>query len=146
MNLHFTLLIADARKSVREFLAREMSHDGYRVLTAKNGREIILHLKNDPSIDLLIIDPSLPDVNDWAILDDIGRHAPARPVIIHTFISEYAKHTITTGAYIFVEKRGNSVDSLKKTAEKLLKRSPSAKGKPFRRGENHERRGTTILS
>ena len=54
-NLH-TLLIADPRKYVREFLQREMSQNGYRVLTAKTGKEIMMYLNTEPSIDLIIVD------------------------------------------------------------------------------------------
>lgn len=102
-----------------------MSQGGYKVLTAKDGKEITLHLKSEPSIDLLIIDPNLPDVNDWSILNVIEQQAPAMPVIIHTYISDYAKHTIRLGSFAFVEKRGNSIDSLKKVAAEVLKKTDS---------------------
>lgn len=127
LNSYHTLLIADQRRNVREFLQREMSQSGYRVLTAKNGQEITFHLKSEPAIDLLIIDPNLPDVNDWAIFNTIEHQAPAMPVIVHTYVSDYTKHTITLGSFIFVEKRGNSIDSLKKIAAEVLDKSDSEK-------------------
>ena len=123
-NLH-TLLIADPRKYVREFLQREMSQNGYRVLTAKTGKEIMMYLNTEPSIDLIIVDPELPDVNDWAILHTVKNQAPAMPLIVHTFISDYTKHTITPETAIFVEKRGNSINSLKKVVAEVLPRTKS---------------------
>jgi len=123
-NLH-TLLIADPRRNVREFLQREMSQNGYRVLTAKTGKEIMVCINSDPSVDLLIVDPELPDVNDWAILHTVKHQAPAMPVIVHTFISDYTKHTITPETIIFVEKRGNSINSLKKIVAELLNKTKS---------------------
>ena len=120
-----TLLIADPRKNVREFLQREMSQNGYRVLTAKTGKEIMARISSYPPVDLLIVDPELPDVNDWDILNAVKRQAPAMPVIVHTFISDYTKHTITPESIIFVEKRGNSINSLKKIVADLLGKTQS---------------------
>jgi DNA-binding NtrC family response regulator len=115
------LLIADPKKNVREFLKREMHQNGYRVLTAKTGKEIMAVLKNDPSIELLIIDPNLPDVTDWSIFTLIENHTPRLPVIIHTYIQDYAEHVLTHGSVHFIEKRGNSVSSLRKIIEKVLR-------------------------
>ena len=118
-------MIADPRKNVREFLQREMSQNGYRVLTAKTGKEIMMCLNNDLSIDLLIVDPELPDINDWSILHSVKLQAPAMPVILHTFLSDYTKHKLTPETVIFVEKRGNSINSLKKIVAKILHKTKS---------------------
>jgi len=97
-----------------------MSRIGYRVLTSRNGKETLQAIKGDPFPELIIIDPNFPDVDDWNILHNIEHLAPAIPVIVHTYISDYSKHTMALGSLIFVEKRGNSIDSLKKIATEVL--------------------------
>ena len=59
MKENFTLLIADRNRNIREFLQRELITDGYRVLLACDGRQVLKIIDNEAP-DLLIIDLDIP--------------------------------------------------------------------------------------
>lgn len=118
----FTILIADRNPHVREFLKREMISEGYRVRLAKDGREVLACVYHHDPLDLLILDPDLPDSSGPAILEKIGDRIPSIPVVVHTFLSDYAGYQTSPGTIAFVEKKGNSVEHLKKVVfEALIK-------------------------
>ena len=121
-----TVLIADRNPHVREFLRRELLNEGYRVLTAKNGREVLKQVYKPAPLDALVLDLDLPDTNGSDLLDILQDRIPSLPLVLHAFAPEDgSREDAFTKADAFVEKRGNSVDRLKKVLRELL----SSKGK-----------------
>jgi len=122
----FTILIADRNRNVREFLRREMMAEGYEVRLAKNGQEVLRWVYGPEPLDLVILDLDLPDSadsNETAILEKIEDRIPTLPVVVHTFLSDYAHHPALLSTTAFVEKKGNSVERLKKVVSGLLRKS-----------------------
>ncbi len=74
---------------------------------------------HDP-LDLIILDPDLPDSDESKILEDVLDRIPAVPVIVHTHLSEHQIDSKATNNVIFVEKRGISVERLKKVVFEAL--------------------------
>ena len=109
----FTILVADRNPHIREFLRRELISAGYRVQLAKDGREVLRMTRVDDSPDLLILDLEIPHVNGLQILEQLQDRGPMLPVVIHTFLTEYANHPAVQKAAAFVEKTGNNIDKLK---------------------------------
>jgi CheY-like chemotaxis protein len=66
------ILVADDDDAIRELWTRVLTHAGYRVLTAANGREA-LDLMRAVVPDLLILDLRMPEMNGSALLDALGR-------------------------------------------------------------------------
>jgi DNA-binding NtrC family response regulator len=66
------------------------------VLQAENGRDA-LGILTDPTlaIDVVVLDYRLPDSNDLALLAQIRRLAPGRPVIL---MSAFGSRDIAEGA------------------------------------------------
>ncbi len=127
-----TVLIADRNPHVREFLRRELLNEGYRVLTAKNGREVLKQVYRPGPLDALVLDLDLPDTNGTDLLDMLQDRIPSLPLVLHTFApADGSREDAFTKADAFVEKRGNSVDRLKKVLRELLsageKRGPDTK-------------------
>ena len=110
----FTILIADRNPHVREFLKREMMADGYRVRLAENGRQLLKLVYHHDHLDLLIVDPDLPDIDVSSLLTKLQNRIPSLPVVVHTFLSDYSDHLDVLQAFPFVEKRGSSIERLKK--------------------------------
>ena len=131
----YIILIADRNPHVREFLKREMSAEGYRVRLAENGREVLKRSYDPEPLDLLILDPDLPDVDATALIARLADRIPALPMVIHTFISDYHRPAVSAGEIAFVEKGGSSVESLKQIVERLLFRAYSAKEVPVEQNE-----------
>ena len=124
MKREFTILIADRNRNVRNYLQREMASAGYRVHLAGNAREVIKWTFHHDPLDLIILDPDLPDSNGSRILEDVLDRIPAVPVIVHTHLSEYKRDSNVMRKVVFVEKRGISVERLKQVVhEALLERS-----------------------
>ena len=128
MGKKFTILIADRNPRVREFLRREMMAEGYHVRLAKNGREVLKWAYHHEPVDLLILDPDLPDSGETAIVKKIEDRIPLLPVVIHTFASDCANNLALSGTVAFVEKNGSSIEGLKKTVFELLRKPPISAG------------------
>jgi len=119
----FTILIADRNPHVRQFLGRELTAEGYRVELAKDGREVMkmLDLKKPP--DLLILDLEVPHVSGLEILRELQhRREPRLPVVVHTFLTDYANHPVVQKAAAFVEKTGNNIDNFKAVIMDVLRK------------------------
>ena len=120
MGRHFTILISDRNRHVRELLKREMVAEGYRVRLAKNGREVMEWVYHHEAVDLVVLDLDLPDTSEMAILQKLEDRIPTLPVIIHAFLSDYANHPDILNVAALVGKEGNSIERLKKVVAEIL--------------------------
>ncbi len=128
MTDQFTILIAERNPHVRNFLQRELAAEGYRVDLASNGREVLRMLDTNKAPDLLILDLEIPHVSGVEILKQLQDREPSLPVVVHTFITNYADYPAVQKAAAFVEKTGNNIDKLKAVILDVL-----AKAYPRRR-------------
>jgi DNA-binding NtrC family response regulator len=114
------ILIADRNPHIREFLQRELTAEGYRVCLAENGRQVLQWAGHGDLIDLLILDPDLPDMNEAVLLKELQERTPVLPIILHTWIADYDPGAAFLKGTHFVQKNGSSVESLKHAAIDLL--------------------------
>ncbi|MFH1488949.1 MAG: response regulator [Pseudomonadota bacterium] len=119
----YTILIADRHRHVREFLRRELAPEGYHIILAKNGLEVIDYVYSMENLDLIILDLDQPDVNELNLLKKLNNRIPNIPVVIHSHFSDCAYPPSLLSAAELVEKDGQSVDRLKKVVSRLLKES-----------------------
>lgn len=117
----FQILIADRNRHVREFLRRELISEGYRVRVAKDDREL-LSIVDGEAPDLLILDLEIPYGGGLAVLQRLRKRNPPLPVVIHSFLTEYASDPDVQGQASFVEKMANT-DVLKAAISDILKKS-----------------------
>lgn len=130
MKEEFTILIADRNPHVRKLLEREIIVEGYRVRLAKNARDVLEWVYHYEPLDLLILDPDLPDAEDTLMLKKLNNRIPALPVIVHSYLTDYAGHSAVLKTAVFVEKRGSSIEYLKKVISDILKKSRAQKVNP----------------
>lgn len=114
MNTLKYILIADRNPHVRKFLKRELESEGYRVRLAESGVELLKWAFHPDPLDLVILDPDLPDTGAQQLMEKLKDRLPPLTVVIHAFLSDYAAAPDTLNADAFVEKGGNSVESLKR--------------------------------
>jgi len=126
---NFTLLIADRNPHVRMFLQREMTAAGYRVRLADNGHEVLKWAFQGEPLDLIILDPDLPDADEAHVFEHLLGRIPVLPVVVHTYPSEYRNDSKGMNDVIFVEKRGSSVERLKQVVRETLIDSHSRRQK-----------------
>lgn len=123
MDNTFTILIADRNSHVRNYLKREMRAAGYHVRLAENGREVLKYSYDPEPLDLLILDPDLPDVDAKTLFARLVDRIPALPMVIHTFLSDFNSPETCNEDIVFVEKHGSSIENLKQIVMDLLTRS-----------------------
>jgi DNA-binding NtrC family response regulator len=117
----FTILVADRNTHVRELIKREMIAEGYTIRLAGNGREVIEKVYRNEPLDLLILDPDLPDADVSYLLKKIQNRIPGLPMVIHTFGSNDDNLLLLSKSAAFVEKGAHSIEILKTVARKILK-------------------------
>ncbi len=123
MELKYTLLIADRNPHVRDFLKREMLAAGYRIILADTGRDVVMWTFRHNLLDLLIIDPDLPDAEESDMLKKICSRIPALPVVMHTYAADDTSYRDLSCVSAVVEKKGNSIENLKQVVAEILSRS-----------------------
>ena len=119
----FTILIADRNRYVREFLKRELTGEGYRVILAKSAQEILDRIDDKKHVDLLILDLDVPGAKELSVLEKAEACIPPLPVVVHSFFSEYRDYSSLSSTTVFVEKRGTNIDHLKQVVLDSLQKS-----------------------
>lgn len=115
-----TILIVDRNPNVRGYLKRELQAQGYFVRVADNFRDIFNMINEGLRIDLIIIDPDLPDAQARPLLPLLRQLHPLMPIVIHTHTEDdFNKESFLLKA-IFVEKDGNSIERLMHVIHHLL--------------------------
>ena len=125
MKRKLTILIADRNAHVRELLRREMMAENHEVLVAKNSREIIQRAFQREPLDLLILDPDLPDAAETMLFQKLHDRIPALPIILHAFSVEEARHPALLKSAPVVEKSARSIEALKELVARMLNEKTS---------------------
>ncbi len=106
------ILVVDDIKTNRDLLQRRLSQDGHTVLTAENGRKALATL-GDNSVDLVLLDLMMPDLNGFEVLERMKADPEQRniPVIIISALEETdgAIRCIEQGAHDYLPKPFNPV-------------------------------------
>jgi PAS domain S-box-containing protein len=84
-----TVLVVDDERSVRDFISAVLRRNGYRVLTAADGREAIGLLKGgEEKIDAAVLDVVMPVMGANELLPVIKRLQPQMKVLLTSGYSE----------------------------------------------------------
>lgn len=121
MEKNFTILIADRNSHVRDFIRREMIEEGCEIKLAENCQEVIKWVYHPESVDLLILDPDLPNIDNLMLKKILNDRIPVLPVVVHSFSSVYPDFLDMYSDIYFVEKSGNSIEALKYVVSKIRK-------------------------
>lgn len=131
MQKEFNLLIVDRNPHIRNFLKREFQSEGYNVQLAKNGTELVRLIYSSLPIDLVIIDPDIPNVSKLNLFKSLEDRVPTLPFVIHSDLFDYFESTSHICKVTFVPKRGSSSETLKDVVWNLLRASYPKKFKMF---------------
>ncbi len=79
------ILIVEDEENLANTLALNLKLENYTVSIARNGKEALLFFaKNHASLDLVLLDVMLPDINGFDLCKEFKTSAPALPVIFLT--------------------------------------------------------------
>jgi DNA-binding response OmpR family regulator len=120
-----TILIIDDDKLVRWSLSTILGRAGYRVQEAPTAKEG-LALLGSGAPDLVLLDIMLPDMDGFAVLEEIRRAHPHFPVLTMTADTtpETSRHALRLGARGHLEKPCDSAVLLAAVSEALQPEAP----------------------
>ena len=100
-----TVLIADDEPNIRKSLGRVLSLEGYKVLDAAHGREV-LEVLQKRLVDLLLLDVLMPEMDGLEALAALRETHPELPVVMMSGNAtiESAVQATKMGALDFLEK------------------------------------------
>ncbi len=103
---HGVILLVEDEEGLRALNARGLSSRGYTVLEAANGVEAIEMLDKHGSVDLVVSDVVMPEMDGPTLLKELRRRDPAVKII---FVSGYAEEAFSKNLpsqeqYLFLAK------------------------------------------
>jgi nitrogen regulation protein NR(I) len=115
------VLIVDDEPNLRKILSAQLSRDGYDVLTAEDGEQGLLLLR-EHHIDLVITDLKMPKVDGMTLLKRALEEEPELPIVLITAHGtiDTAVEALKTGAFDFVTKPFDK-DEVRQIVAKALK-------------------------
>ena len=122
MKKEFTILVADRNPHVRKFLKRELTLEGFRVQVAENATKALKRAYHTEPIDLIIIDPDFFDGDQDALIKQLQNRIPVLPVVIHSLQSDDDPYPADSRQIVFIEKREDSIEHLKKIANEIFQK------------------------
>src|SRR5258706_10444843 len=102
-----TILVVDDEASMREFLEILLTGEGFRVLTAPNGRTALeIFEKEKGAVDLVIQDLKMPGIDGVELLKRFKALSPDLPIVVITAFSTWdnALEAMRLGSYDYIRK------------------------------------------
>jgi len=126
------ILITDDERDMRLALANTLELAGYSVIDAGSGKEALEKLKTE-SVDLMLLDIRLPDMDGVQILKKVKAEHPGLPVIMVTGFGslETAVQTVQLGASDYLPKPFENKDLFQKIEKALGARALKASDGPI---------------
>jgi DNA-binding NtrC family response regulator len=133
------ILIVDDEPSNRNILSQELTHDGYSVLTAGDGREALKKVESSRP-DLIILDYMMPDLSGLEVLKELRKRENDTPVVMITAYGtmERAVEAMKEAAYDFIT-RPFEPDHIALVVRKALEQQRLKRGVEILSGEVEER-------
>jgi len=114
-----TILIADRNPNVREFLKREMTAENYRVILADDAKASLKTAFESHPVDILIIDPDLPDMESSDIISKLKCRTPPLPIVVHALPGGEIDCDGFSSS-IFIEKGSRSIEVIKRIIRDII--------------------------
>ncbi len=126
------ILIADDDPDLLDLLKFDLSHQGYEVLVATNGKDALAISLSDHEIDVALLDVMMPYIDGYHVAYEItsklGPKAP-RIVIMTSRDTEREKGVAAmSGAIDFIQKPFDIADLHKRLANEFEQRPQDATG------------------
>jgi two-component system response regulator (stage 0 sporulation protein F) len=116
-----TILLVEDDKNQRLLYEQELSHDGYKVVTATNGKEAVEKVQEQLP-DIVIMDINMPKMDGIEAMGKILSANKKVPVIINTAYSNYKDSFMSWAADAYVVKSSDLSELKDKIKEVLANR------------------------
>ncbi len=118
------ILLVEDDVNQRALFEEELSDEGYRIVTAGDGREA-LSMASQHKPDLVVMDVNMPVMDGLDTLARLLEVDRKVPVIIHTAYASYRDSFSSWSADAYIVKNSD-LSELKKTVRELLAQRPTA--------------------
>jgi DNA-binding NtrC family response regulator len=100
------ILVVDDEDEIRNVLCEFLIGKGYNVRTGKNGYEAVTAVNDDPSLQVVLLDVSMPKMGGMEALSHIMDRDNPPSVIMMTAVAdrEVARQAMKTGAFDYILK------------------------------------------
>lgn len=120
-NNKITILIADDEKEIRDILKLMLESEGYEVLTATTGREVVQAASEE--IDLYILDVNMPEMTGFMAAVELRKQTDAPIIFLTAYSGEMDKVMgFSTGADDYVVKPFSNMELLMRVKAILRRR------------------------
>jgi CheY-like chemotaxis protein len=119
-----TVLIADDEVSIRKLYERELSREGYNVVSASSAQEAIQKAR-ETRPDLVVMDVCMPGMDGIDAMGRILEEDNQIPVVINTAYSAYQDSFLSWSADAYVSK-SSDLTELKETIKEILTKETTA--------------------
>jgi two-component system chemotaxis sensor kinase CheA len=120
------VLVVDDQFTVRELQRSILEAAGYRVETARDGREALTKVAGEPDIELVVTDIEMPEIDGIELLRTIRANADraSLPVVVVTSRTgeEDRQRGLDAGADAYIVKDRFDQKALLETVDRLLTR------------------------
>jgi DNA-binding NtrC family response regulator len=118
------ILIADDEPNIRRVLDAVFAKDGYTVFTAENGKKALDIVSTEPSLDVVLCDLIMPDLNGVEVLKAAREINPRLSVVMITAHGtiKTAVDAMKLGAFDYITKPFD-MDEIKLIVKNALERS-----------------------
>ncbi len=121
----YTVLVVEDDLNQRALYEEELLEEGYRVITAGDGREALRQVES-ANPDLVVMDVNMPVMDGLDTLSQMLEGHSHLPVIINTAYASYKDSFTSWSADAYIVK-SSDLTELKATVKRLLeKTSPDA--------------------
>jgi CheY-like chemotaxis protein len=92
-----TVLVVDDEEDLRDSMRDLLEHDGYCVVTARDGREALDALVQIEHLCLVLLDLLMPRMNGWEFFDSLRARPEFAdvPVVVHSSAPNRAPKGVT---------------------------------------------------
>lgn len=125
---NYTILVAEDEEASRFLYEEELKDDGYKVLTAENGLQVLGFLEDVP-VDLLMTDVKMPDMHALEMIPRIRVENKELPILVLSAFKGMENDFTLQGAGIqgFFTKPVNMMVLKDKIRDLLKDRPPQTK-------------------
>ena len=116
--------MSDDESSLRELLTIVLEGEGYQVISAASGREALETFReNKRTLDLVLQDLKMPEIDGVRLLGHYREEAPDLPVVVMTAFSTWdnAVEAMRLGAYDYIRKPFDT-DAIRQVVHRALDR------------------------
>lgn len=116
------VLVVDDSRTAREVHRKALESAGFDVLVASDGMEALVQLSLDGTIDLVVTDLEMNEMDGYMLTEAIKASRAALPIVVVSSNGqdEIRERVIAAGADAYIVKRSFSWNLLVRTVEHLL--------------------------